>query len=63
MVVINSFKNHRGKSAVINDVVKRLIEWQIFHNCRIEIEYVPSKKNDADGPSRHLHYDDEVCVK
>ena len=62
MIVVNAFRNHRGKSPLINDVIKRLIEWEIFNNCRIEIEYVRSKENLADGPSRHLHYDDELCI-
>ena len=62
MIVVNAIQNHKGKSTVINDILKRLIEWQLFHNCRLEIQYVPSKKNLADGPSRHLHYDDEICI-
>ena len=63
-VVISAFRNHRGRNPKINDILKRLTNWQILHNCRIDIVYVASLKNDADGPSRHIdHYDDEVCIR
>lgn len=63
MVVVSAYRNHRGKNPMIIDMLKRLMEWQLEHNCRIDIVYVPSKVNKADGPSRFFDYADEICVR
>ena len=63
MVVVSAYRNHRGKNPKIIDMLKRLMEWQLKHNCRIDIVYVPSKVNKADGPSRFFDYAEEVCVR
>lgn len=63
MVVVNAFRNHRGRNQRVNHILKRLMAWQIQHQCRLEIEYVRSKENLADAPSRLMDYQDEICIR
>ena len=49
--VIHAFTNYTGcRNVTVSRVVKRLVAWEKLHNCRIDIIYVQSDFNLADGP-------------
>ena len=43
---------------MINEIIKKLLDWQRTHRVLIEIVYVPTAQNHADLPSREIMHEE-----
>ena len=60
-VAIDAFRGEGSrKSAELTDTTKRLYELTVSRNLNLELNHVPSKDNEADGPSRCLSSSDAM---
>ena len=51
MTVVHAFqRKHGSRNIGVSRVLKRLLQWEKDHNCRIDIVYVQTDFNEADGP-------------
>ena len=55
-----TLKGSRNK--FVNTIAKWVFEWQLQHNCIVEIIYVNTKENLSDAPSRALDHADEIKI-
>ena len=62
MRVVYAYEGYGCRSQFLNDIVKYLFDWQIEKGIRLEIVYISTHDNDADGPSREINIDNEMCV-
>ena len=57
---IKTLKGSRNK--FVNQIAKWVYEWQLQHNCIVEIIYVNTKLNLSDEPSRTIDCSDEMKI-
>ena len=59
LICVTAFKDFQGcRNPVINEIIKKLLDWQRTHRVLIEIVYVPTAQNHADLPSREITHEE-----
>ena len=52
--LVSSWESQVSKSSEVSDVMKSIFQFSLSRNLSLSLQYVPSRSNPADSPSRTL---------
>ena len=59
---LNAEQLKGSRNLFVNKIAKWVYDWQVQHNCLLQVIYVNTKDNLSDAPSRVLDISDEICI-
>lgn len=60
MAVLSVWQNQGGKDMALNCITKCIFSLTLKLNLELNLQFVPSKLNEADAPSRQISYADSM---
>ena len=59
---LNAEQYTGSRNLLVKKIARWVYDWQIQHNCLLEVIYVNIKDNISDAPSREIDTSDEICI-